>query len=91
MRQGNDVGSQYRSEIYTYDEAQKSAADASLKAFQVVLSNAGYGTITTTIVAAPAFYYGEDFHQQFLAKNPGGYCGMGGTGVSCPAGIMEQA
>ena len=91
MRQGNDVGTQYRSEVYAYDEAQKSAAIASLKSFQVALTNAGYGTITTTVVDAPAFYYGEDFHQQFLAKNPGGYCGMGGTGVSCPAGILENA
>ena len=91
MRQGNDVGTQYRSEIYAFGDAQKSAATASLKSFQAALSNAGYGSITTTIVDAPAFYYGEDFHQQFLAKNPGGYCGMGGTGVSCPAGILENA
>jgi len=91
MRQGNDIGTQYRSEIYTYDEAQQSAARDSLEPFQAALSKAGYGRITTTIVEAPAFYYAEDFHQQFLAKNPGGYCGMGGTGVSCPTGVLENA
>ena len=91
MRQGNDVGTQYRSEIYAYDEAQKRAAVASRDVFQEALSNSGYGPITTTIVDAPVFYYAEDFHQQFLAKNPGGYCGMGGTGVSCPTGILENA
>ena len=90
MRQGNDVGTQYRSEIYAYDEAQKTAAFASRGVFQEALGNAGYGPITTTIVDAPVFYYAEDFHQQFLAKNPGGYCGMGGTGVSCPVGILEN-
>ena len=91
MRQGNDIGTQYRSEIYTYDEAQQSAARDSLEPFQAALSKAGYGRITTTIVEAPAFYYAEDFHQQFLAKNPGGYCGIGGTGVSCPTGVLENA
>ena len=91
MRQGNDVGTQYRSEIYAYGESQKAAAIASQTGFQQALANAGYGAITTTIVDAPTFYYAEEFHQQFLAKNPGGYCGMGGTGVSCPVGLMEHA
>ncbi|NNF24692.1 MAG: peptide-methionine (S)-S-oxide reductase MsrA [Rhodobacteraceae bacterium] len=86
MRQGNDVGTQYRSGIYTYSEAQKDAAQASKAAFQPRLEGAGYGTITTEIVDAPEFYFAEDYHQQYLAKNPGGYCGIGGTGVSCPIG-----
>ncbi len=86
MRQGNDMGTQYRSGIYTYSEAQKSAAVAAQKAFQKRLSAAGYGAITTEIVDAPAFYFAEDYHQQYLAKNPGGYCGIGGTGVTCPIG-----
>jgi peptide-methionine (S)-S-oxide reductase len=83
MRQGNDVGTQYRSGIYTYGAAQKAAAQASRDAYQDVLSKAGYGSITTEIVDAPEFYYAEDYHQQYLAKNPGGYCGLGGTGVGC--------
>jgi peptide-methionine (S)-S-oxide reductase len=86
MRQGNDVGTQYRSGIYTYGDAQEKAAKASLAAFQPRLTAAGYGPITTEIVAAPEFYFAEDYHQQYLAKNPGGYCGVGGTGVSCPVG-----
>jgi peptide-methionine (S)-S-oxide reductase len=86
MRQGNDVGTQYRSGIYYFDEAQRSAAEASREAYQQRLSEAGYGSITTEIVSAPDFYYAEDYHQQYLAKNPGGYCGLGGTGVSCAVG-----
>ena len=84
MRQGNDMGTQYRSGIYTYDEQQAAAAEASLTNFQPALASAGYGDITTEIIPAPEFYYAEDYHQQYLAKNPGGYCGLGGTGVSCP-------
>ena len=86
MRQGNDRGTQYRSGIYTYDEEQLAQARASLQEFQSALHGAGYGEITTEIEPAPAYYYAEDYHQQYLAKNPGGYCGLGGTGVSCPAG-----
>ncbi|MEM9062827.1 MAG: peptide-methionine (S)-S-oxide reductase MsrA [Pseudomonadota bacterium] len=86
MRQGNDVGTQYRSGIYTYTDAQGEAARASKAAFQPGLSAAGYGPITTEIVPVSEFYFAEDYHQQYLAKNPGGYCGIGGTGVSCPAG-----
>ncbi len=86
MRQGNDVGTQYRSGIYTYGEPQEEAAKASLAAFQPRLTQAGYGPITTEIVAAPEFYFAEEYHQQYLAKNPGGYCGVGGTGVTCPVG-----
>jgi peptide-methionine (S)-S-oxide reductase len=85
MRQGNDVGTQYRSGIYTYSEAQKKTAIASRDAYQRVLSSSGYGTITTEIVEAPEFYFAEEYHQQYLAKNPSGYCGLGGTGISCPA------
>ncbi len=85
MRQGNDMGSQYRSGIYAFDEEQQALAESSLQAFQQVLNQAGYGAITTEILPAPDFYYAEDYHQQYLAKNPGGYCGLGGTGVSCPA------
>jgi peptide-methionine (S)-S-oxide reductase len=91
MRQGNDVGTQYRSGIYYFDEAQKLAAEASRDLFQKQLSGAGYGAITTEIVAAPEFYYAEDYHQQYLAKNPDGYCGLGGTGVSCPVGVGVSA
>ena len=91
MRQGNDSGTQYRSAIYTYGEAQKKAAEASREAYQKTLSDAGYGKITTEIREAPAFYYAEDYHQQYLAKNPGGYCGIGGTGVSCPVGLTAGA
>jgi peptide-methionine (S)-S-oxide reductase len=87
MRQGNDVGTQYRSGIYYADEEQKRAADASRDAFQKQLTASGFGAITTEIVPAPEFYYAEDYHQQYLAKNPDGYCGMGGTGVSCPIGV----
>jgi peptide-methionine (S)-S-oxide reductase len=86
MRQGNDVGTQYRSAIYTFGEAQRRWAEASLTAFQQRLEQSGYGPITTEIREAPTFYYAEDYHQQYLAKNPGGYCGLGGTGVSCPVG-----
>jgi peptide-methionine (S)-S-oxide reductase len=87
MRQGNDVGTQYRSAIYTYGDAQRRAAEASREAYQKVLATAGYGTITTEIAPAPEFYFAEADHQQYLAKNPGGYCGHGGTGVSCPIGV----
>jgi peptide-methionine (S)-S-oxide reductase len=86
MRQGNDVGTQYRSGIYAYGEPQEKAARTSLAAFQPRLTQAGYGPITTEILPAPEFYFAEDYHQQYLAKNPGGYCGVGGTGVSCPVG-----
>jgi len=86
MRQGNDVGTQYRSGIYVYDAAQRAAAEASKAEYQARLRAAGYGSITTEIVEAPAFYYAEDYHQQYLARNPAGYCGLGGTGVSCPVG-----
>ena len=88
MRQGNDMGSQYRSGIYTFDE-QQGLAESSLQAFQQALDGASYGVITTEILPAPDFYYAEDYHQQYLAKNPGGYCGLGGTGVCCPAGLAQ--
>jgi len=91
MRQGNDIGTQYRSGIYYMDDAQQRAAEASREAFQKQLSAAGYGPITTEIQAAPEFYYAEDYHQQYLAKNPDGYCGLGGTGVSCPIGVGVSA
>jgi peptide-methionine (S)-S-oxide reductase len=91
MRQGNDVGTQYRSGIYYFDEAQRRAAESSRDAFQKQLLAAGYGPITTEIVPAPEFYYAEDYHQQYLAKNPDGYCGLGGTGVSCPIGVGVAA
>lgn len=91
MRQGNDVGTQYRSAIYVYDDAQRAAAFASHTAYQQALTAAGYGPITTEIAAAPPFYYAEDYHQQYLAKNPGGYCGLGGTGVACPAGLVASS
>jgi len=87
MRQGGDIGTQYRSSIYTYNEDQKKAALASREAYQEVLSAAGYDPITTEIEDAPTLYYAEDYHQQYLAKNPGGYCGHGGTGVACPTGL----
>ena len=87
MRQGNDRGTQYRSGIYTFSAAQQQAAEESLPEMQARLEAAGFGAITTEIVAAPAFYFAEDYHQQYLAKNPGGYCGIGGTGVTCPIGI----
>ncbi len=84
MCQGNDVGTQYRSAIYTFDDAQQAAALASRDAFAAALAKAGYPAITTEIAAAGTFYYAEEYHQQYLAKNPGGYCGLGGTGVACP-------
>ncbi|NJR39113.1 MAG: peptide-methionine (S)-S-oxide reductase MsrA [Leptolyngbyaceae cyanobacterium CSU_1_4] len=84
MQQGNDRGTQYRSGIYTYSEAQQKAAEASKTMYQKALTDAKYGEITTEILAAPPFYYAEEYHQQYLAKNPGGYCGLGGTNVSCP-------
>jgi peptide-methionine (S)-S-oxide reductase len=87
MRQGNDVGTQYRSGIYYFDEGQKRAAEASRDAFQKRLTAAGFGEITTEILPSPEFYYAEDYHQQYLAKNPDGYCGLGGTGVTCPVGV----
>lgn len=87
MRQGNDVGSQYRSGIYTYGADQQGLAEASRAAFQAQLSKAGYGKITTEILPAPTLYFAEDYHQQYLAKNPGGYCGGRGTGVTCPVGL----
>lgn len=87
MRQGNDVGTQYRSGIYTYSPAQRQQAEASGQRYQQALSAAGYGQITTEILDAPTFYYAEAYHQQYLAKNPGGYCGLGGTNVACPIGL----
>ena len=87
MRQGNDVGTQYRSGIYVHTDAQRRAAEASRDAYAGMLKRAGYGTITTEILDAPPFYYAEDYHQQYLAKNPAGYCGLGGTGVACPVGL----
>ena len=87
MRQGNDVGTQYRSAVFTYSADQKLAADSTRAAFQNRLTAAGFGPITTEISDAPPFYYAEDYHQQYLSKNPNGYCGMGGTGVSCPVGV----
>ena len=91
MRQGNDVGSTYRSGIYTYTSEQAVAAVASKATYQAALTKAGMGAITTEILPAPVFYFAEDYHQQYLAKNPGGYCGIGGTGVTCPIGIGVQA
>jgi peptide-methionine (S)-S-oxide reductase len=87
MRQGNDVGTQYRSGIYTFSDAQREAAEASRALYGERLNAAGNGEITTEIEPAGEFYYAEDYHQQYLAKNPGGYCGIGGTGVSCPVGV----
>jgi peptide-methionine (S)-S-oxide reductase len=91
MRQGNDVGTQYRSAIYVTSDAQKTAAIETRDAFQPVLTKAGYGAITTEIADAGEFYYAEDYHQQYLAKNPNGYCGIGGTGQSCPIGVAKSA
>ncbi len=91
MRQGNDVGTQYRSAIYTFSDAQRSAADASKAVFQKALSARGLGPITTEIAPSGPFYFAEDYHQQYLAKNPAGYCGLGGTGVSCPIGVGVNA
>ncbi len=88
MRQGNDRGTQYRSGIYTFGEAQAQAAQASCGLYQQELSEAGLGTITSEIAEASEFYYAEDYHQQYLHKNPAGYCGLGGTGVSCPIGLL---
>ena len=88
MRQGNDTGTQYRSAIYTSTEAQREAAEASRDSFQTVLDAAGYGRITTEIATGPVFYYAEGYHQQYLARNPNGYCGLGGTGLSCPVGLQ---
>lgn len=85
MRQGNDVGTQYRSGIYTFDDSQAQLAQASKEEYQKALQDAAFGEIGTEVLPAPPFYYAEDYHQQYLAKNPGGYCGLGGTGVSCPA------
>jgi len=87
MRQGNDVGTQYRSAIYATTPEQRREAEASREMFQRELQKAGYGRISTEVADEPAFYYAEDYHQQYLAKNPGGYCGLGGTGVSCPSGL----
>jgi peptide-methionine (S)-S-oxide reductase len=91
MRQGNDVGTQYRSGIYYSDDAQRRAAERSRDTFQTQLTVAGYGVITTEILPAPEFYYAEEYHQQYLAKNPDGYCGLGGTGVTCPVGVGANA
>ncbi|MEM8661995.1 MAG: peptide-methionine (S)-S-oxide reductase MsrA [Pseudomonadota bacterium] len=90
MRQGNDRGTQYRSGIYTFSDTQLEQAKASQATFQSALEKNGFGTITTEIIPAPTFYYAEEYHQQYLAKNPGGYCGLGGTGVSCPAGVLNE-
>jgi peptide-methionine (S)-S-oxide reductase len=90
MRQGNDVGTQYRSGIYYYDDAQRETAERSRDAYQRQLTAAKYGTITTEILPAGEFYYAEDYHQQYLSKNPNGYCGLGGTGVACPAGVETR-
>src|SRR5438309_9298650 len=90
MRQGNDVGTQYRSAIYYMSDAQRVAAEASRQTYQQMLNDGGYGEISTEIAAAGPFYYAEDYHQQYLAKNPGGYCGLGGTGVSCPIGVASS-
>jgi peptide-methionine (S)-S-oxide reductase len=90
MRQGNDVGTQYRSGIYVFDAEQRAAAEASKEAYAAKLRDAGYGPITTEILDAPSFYYAEDYHQQYLHKNPDGYCGLGGTGVACPVGLVAS-
>ena len=91
MRQGNDVGTQYRSAVYTSGEAQAGAVDASREAYAALLRGAGHGEITTEVAPAGPFFYAEGYHQQYLAKNPGGYCGLGGTGVSCPVGVGRPA
>ena len=91
MRQGNDVGTQYRSGIYVTSPAQRAAAEAAKAAYGRLLAAKGHGGITTEILAAPEFYFAEDYHQQYLAKNPSGYCGLGGTGVSCPIGVVATA
>jgi len=87
MRQGNDMGTQYRSAVYWANDAQRAAVEASRDMYQAELARAGYGEITTEIAGAGPFYYAEPYHQQYLAKNPNGYCGLGGTGVSCPVGL----
>jgi peptide-methionine (S)-S-oxide reductase len=91
MRQGNDVGTQYRSAILWHGDAQRQAAETSLESYQTKLKQEGYGEITTEIAEAGPFYYAEDYHQQYLAKNPNGYCGLGGTGVSCPIGLTATS
>jgi len=91
MRQGNDVGTQYRSGIYVTSAAQKAAAEASMRGYGEALAARGYGPATTEIIDAPTFFYAEDYHQQYLAKNPAGYCGLGGTGVACPIGVGVTA
>ncbi|MCK6453148.1 MAG: peptide-methionine (S)-S-oxide reductase MsrA [Alphaproteobacteria bacterium] len=91
MRQGNDVGTQYRSGVYVHSADQRRLAEASRDAYQAALGKARYGRITTEILDAPEFYYAEDYHQQYLAKNPRGYCGLGGTGVACPVGLVKAA
>ncbi len=91
MRQGNDVGTQYRSGIYVYSTEQRQLAVSSRDAYQRLLTKAGFGQITTEILDAPEFYYAEDYHQQYLAKNPSGYCGLGGTGLACPTGLAASA
>jgi peptide-methionine (S)-S-oxide reductase len=91
MRQGNDLGTQYRSGIYTFDADQKKAAEAARAAYEDKLRQAGYGAITTEILDAPTFYFAEDYHQQYLEKNPDGYCGLGGTGIACPVGLPTRA
>lgn len=91
MRQGNDVGTQYRSALYTYGDGQRRLAEASCQAYQEALAEAGHPPISTEIDEAPEYYYAEEYHQQYLAKNPGGYCGLGGTGVSCPVGLTSSA
>ncbi|HVL36569.1 MAG TPA: peptide-methionine (S)-S-oxide reductase MsrA [Burkholderiales bacterium] len=91
MRQGNDVGTQYRSALYTYGEAQARLARQSREAFEKALQEKGFGPVTTEIRPAPEFYYAEDYHQQYLGKNPNGYCGLGGTGVTCPVGALAKA
>ena len=91
MRQGNDMGTQYRSGIYTFDEKQAQLARESMARYQELLQESGYNEITTEIIPAPRFYYAEDYHQQYLEKNPGGYCGLGGTGISCPMGVTNAS
>ena len=91
MRQGNDIGTQYRSAIYVFDDAQRAAAEQSRDAYQNALAAGGYGPVTTEIRTAPPFYFAEDYHQQYLAKNPAGYCGLGGTGVACQIGLGVHA
>ena len=91
MRQGNDIGTQYRSGIYTDNAEERAVAEASRNRYQAALSKAGYDAITTEIVSPGTFYYAEDYHQQYLARNPGGYCGLGGTGVGCPVGLDTAA